>query len=486
MIDLNVITKRISFDFPTRSLIPVLVPLFLIVSSSVYPAIISSIENKEMKMTAEVLAQLNDNNIDTSDLHSTMSFSSSQDVMPSSPTPIGPTLSAAPSASKESSDTPTTIQQKDEGEEMMDIKSISSGKAVHTVWVDNTSGNFDILYKRDGADYDPTTLNLSKNAGSSTDAKIAVSGNNVYVVWDDFTPGNSDIFYRRSFDGGATFDPIINLSNNAGQSTRPAIAISGNNVYVVWDDNTSVNFDIIYKRSTDGGASFTEPSKNLSGNAGSSFRSAIAVSGNNVHVVWQDDTLGNSDIFYRRSTDSGATFPNVIKNLSSNAGTSQLPAIAASGNNVHVVWPDDTALNFDILYRRSTDGGTTFPNVIKNLSSNTGLSSSPEIALSSNNVYVVWQDDTPGNIDIFYRRSTDGGDSFTELIKNLSSNTRSSFSPAIALSSSNVYVVWQDITLGNFDILYRTSLDNGATFPSLLTNLSVNDGDSDSPAIAAS
>ena len=163
-----------------------------------------------------------------------------------------------------------------------------------------------------------------------------------------------------------------------------------------------------------------------------------------------------------------------------------MPAIAASGNNVHVVWPDDTALNFDILYRRSTDGGTTFPNVIKNLSSNTGLSSSPEIALSSNNVYVVWQDDTPGNIDIFYRRSTDGGDSFTELIKNLSSNTRSSFSPAIALSSSNVYVVWQDITLGNFDILYRTSLDNGVTFPSLLTNLSVNDGDSDSPAIAAS
>ena len=225
-------------------------------------------------MTAEVLAQLNDNNIDTSDHHSTMSFSSSQDVMPSSPTPIGPTLSAASSASKESSDTPTTIQQKDEGEEMMDIKSISSGKAVHTVWVDNTSGNFDILYKRDGADYDPTTLNLSKNAGSSTDAKIAVSGNNVYVVWDDFTPGNSDIFYRRSFDGGATFDPIINLSNNAGQSTRPAIAISGNNVYVVWDDNTSVNFDIIYKRSTDGGASFTEPSKNLSGNAGSSFRSS--------------------------------------------------------------------------------------------------------------------------------------------------------------------------------------------------------------------
>ena len=102
---------------------------------------------------------------------------------------------------------------------------------------------------------------------------IAVSGNNVHVVWDDDTLGNFEILYRRSFDGGATFGPTINLSNNAGQSFRPAIAVSGNNVHVVWDDNTPGNFDILYKRSTDGGASFTEPTKNLSVNTGTSFSS---------------------------------------------------------------------------------------------------------------------------------------------------------------------------------------------------------------------
>ena len=50
---------------------------------------------------------------------------------------------------------------------------------------------------------------------------------------------------------------------------------------------------------------------------------AIAVSGNNVHVVWDDNTPGNSDILYRRSIDGGSTFPNVIKNLSNNAGISR-------------------------------------------------------------------------------------------------------------------------------------------------------------------
>ena len=47
--------------------------------------------------------------------------------------------------------------------------------------------------------------------------QITASGNNVYVVWSDSTTGNADIFFKRSTDGGATFSsPSINLSNNAG------------------------------------------------------------------------------------------------------------------------------------------------------------------------------------------------------------------------------------------------------------------------------
>ena len=87
-----------------------------------------------------------------------------------------------------------------------------------------------------------------------------------------------------------------------------------------------------------------------------------------------------------------------------------------------------------------------------------------------------------------YRRSLDGGSTFPNVIKNLSSNALDSEHPAISLSSNNIYVVWDDELIPPVDgeILYRTSSDEGATFPSLLTNLSVNSGDSDLPAIAAS
>ena len=193
-------------------------------------------------------------------------------------------------------------------------------------------------------------------------------------------------------------------------------------------------------------------------------------------MVWEDFTPGNFDILYRRSLNGGTTFPNIIKNLSDNAGGSQSPAIAASGNNVHVVWHDNTLGNFDILYRKSLDGGTTFPNIIKNLSSNLGSSFNPAITVSGNNVHVVWADDTPGTFDIFYRRSPDNGSSFVEPTKNLSGTSDDSDFTNIAVSGNNVYVVWREFTPGNEEILYRTSANNGATFPSILTNLSANAG----------
>ena len=89
-------------------------------------------------------------------------------------------------------------------------------------------------------------------------------------------------------------------------------------------------------------------------------------------MVWNDNTAGNQDNLYRRSTNAGSTFPNVIKNLSSNAGDSTFPAIAVSGSVVHVVWTDNTFGIPDILHRRSLDGGNTFPNIIKNISGSGG------------------------------------------------------------------------------------------------------------------
>jgi hypothetical protein len=203
------------------------------------------------------------------------------------------------------------------------------------VWQDNQGrASNDIFYKGNTIAFYPFVDVTRTNAGTSANPAVATSGNNMYIVWEDDTSGNFEILYRRSTDGGANFGEngvAINLSNNAGTSTIPFVAASGNNVYIVWEDDTSGNFEILYRKSTDGGASF-DATINLSNNAGFSTNSAIAVSGDNLYVVWHDnnDTPVN-EILYRRSSDGGASF-NAVINLSNNAGSSNNPDVAAINN----------------------------------------------------------------------------------------------------------------------------------------------------------
>ena len=106
------------FNVPNRAIIPVLVPMFLIISSSVYPAIMSSSENKDMQIISKVMAEHQKDDVISSRYQAHMqmigSSSGSSAITPSSPTPIEPTISST--TEEKSSDSPsTTVQQQQTG-----------------------------------------------------------------------------------------------------------------------------------------------------------------------------------------------------------------------------------------------------------------------------------------------------------------------------------------------------------------------------------
>jgi hypothetical protein len=322
---------------------------------------------------------------------------------------------------------------------------------------------------------------LTRNAGSSINPAIAMSGNYVHVVWSDDSRGNYEIFYKRSSDNGATWGKAKRLTNNFGSSYTPAIAVWGSNIHVVWYDFTPLNAEIYYKRSMDNGVTWG-PDRRLTNNAGDSFEADVAVSGNNVHVVWYDYTPGNWEIFYKRSMNNGTTWGKK-RRLTNNAGGSYSPVIAASGKNVHVMWEDDRPGNTAIYYRRSTNNGISWGKKMR-LTKTTRYIYSPSLALSANSIHVVWYDDTPGNDEIYYRRSTDNGTTWGKT-RRLTRNTGDSWNPDIAVSGDNVSVVWQDNISGDWEIFYKPSTNNGTTWGKK-KRLTHNPGDSWDPSIAMS
>jgi hypothetical protein len=350
--------------------------------------------------------------------------------------------------------------------------------SAYTVWECQTTN--DILFKRNTISFDPLR-NIGSGDSPRAAPAVAASGNNVHVVWRSLSQGGEGMIrHARSTDGGGDFGNSGGIDRTAGDSSAPAVAVSGNNVHVVWSDNSPGNFEILYSRSTDGGGDFGD-NMNISHTAGDSSAPAVAVSGNNVHVVWHDNSLGNLEIFYSRSRDGGVTFSEP-QTMSRTAGNSSAPAVAASGDNVYVVWGVDNSpeAGLNILYRRSRDGGANFGSTM-NISDTAGNSSAPAVAASGDNVYVVWGvDNSPGKF-VLYRRSTDGGANFGSTMNiNEASGLRVD-APAVAASGDNVYVVWCDSS----GIFYRRSRNGGANFGSSI-KISNTIFDLRNPAVAAS
>src|SRR5215203_3767548 len=89
-------------------------------------------------------------------------------------------------------------------------------------------------------------------------------------------------------------------------------------------------------------------------------------------------------INFSASADNGTTF-NGIENLSNNDGRSDKPQIAAVGVNVYVVWRDNSSGKDQIYFKRSSDTGNSF-NTTENLSNTNGSSTHPQITATENNV----------------------------------------------------------------------------------------------------
>jgi len=95
---------------------------------------------------------------------------------------------------------------------------------------------------------------ITWSTSGSCDPAIAVDSlGNPYVVWDESGPGNEEIYFKKSTDGGATWTMGKRLTSDSAWSKYPDIAVdSSGNLHVVWMDYMSGDYEIYYVKSTDG------------------------------------------------------------------------------------------------------------------------------------------------------------------------------------------------------------------------------------------
>src|ERR671921_1110216 len=88
-------------------------------------------------------------------------------------------------------------------------------------------------------------------------APIATSGDNIYITWWSNKTGNEEVMFRASTDNGATFGDKINLSNTtAADSDDAEIAASGDSVYVTWWERKETSDTPVARVSNNNGATF--------------------------------------------------------------------------------------------------------------------------------------------------------------------------------------------------------------------------------------
>ncbi len=339
----------------------------------------------------------------------------------------------------------------------------ASGTNIHVTWEDWRTGNSEIYYKHStnsGSDW-ASNIRLTYDSCWSVNPSLATSGAFVHVVWEEWRDGNSEIYYKRSSDNGASWGPDVRLTDAPGWSGNPDNAVSGLDVHVVWEDNRDGNYEIYYKRSTDAGSTWF-PDSRLTFNTYSSLSPAIAVLDTNVHIVWYDNRfLGHGDaryIFYKRSTDSGINWFGDVNLISDWPAWYEYPSVSAAGSKIYAVWEGiGRGAGVKYFFERSPDWGASWESRVE--MSDQLYSYNPRVSASriNSNVHIVWRDDRDGNGEIYYRRSINSGTAWGSETR-LTDYIGSSCNPSMCLSDTVVHLVWFDDRSGPWDIYYKRNL----------------------------
>jgi hypothetical protein len=294
---------------------------------------------------------------------------------------------------------------------------------------------------------DSAYLNIKINNDTTTEVQNEeqivmnpTDSTNLVAVWRDFRVGYRQVGYGYSFDGGLTWEQDLFVEPQYIWDSDPGLTVdTAGNFYAVilsYFSTSQPNGLFVYK-STDGGASWTEPVAVIN-NVPDVFEDKELIacdrSGgpytDNLYVAWVRFGV-TADILISRSTDGGNSFAGPV--TVSDVSFVQWPVTCVGPNSgVYVAWIE--IANDRMRLDRSYDGGQTFGSDItiqnvnhaeRYINGTIWVFSFPAMDIDitngpfSGNLYVAYMDDSPGfsDTDIFFTCSTDEGNTWSQKVR---------------------------------------------------------------------
>ncbi len=231
----------------------------------------------------------------------------------------------------------------------------ASGTNVFVIWnnLDADKGNHILLrHSIDGGSIFDSKMEIGVGVKDSF-PKVAADDSNFFVVWDvKGYDNNTKVMYKNGQDNNASLDDKtvdLNQGKNGGESQ---ILSKGNHILVSWTDNSNSRMEgneLYLVKSDDFGLSFGNITKVSNGSKSSNVETVMV--DNNLFVVWQESVHDAEEILLKKSTDRGITFSQTV-DLSNNDGISECPSIAATEGKLHIVWQDKSAGNNEVFYKQ--------------------------------------------------------------------------------------------------------------------------------------
>lgn len=209
---------------------------------------------------------------------------------------------------------------------------------------------------------------IAIGGGSGSGAKrtykdaIAIDADRIYVAYEDEATGSEEHMFTVSGDKGATWSTPVQLTTLKSGDIYDINLVADNGTVVVTSMSDSFPQGCYAHISNDGGATWT--ASRLDAGTGDIDEIDTCMSGNDILVTWNDDTTGANAVYAAVSNDAGATFGAVTQVSGTGTVRAQDHDCYTENGDMVVAWlQDDTSISGtaeDVVAAYSSDSGATW------------------------------------------------------------------------------------------------------------------------------